>query len=74
MPSLLGLSMAQEEEANNLEAKFDAAVKVIWSLPEEGDNLSLLPRCRFFPACVRITCLLVCIHGSRWPDLLEELP
>lgn len=44
MPSLLGLSMAQEEEENNLEAKFDAAVKVIWSLPEEGDHSSLLPR------------------------------
>ncbi|CAF97634.1 unnamed protein product [Tetraodon nigroviridis] len=28
--------MAQEEEENDLEAKFDAAVKVIWSLPEEG--------------------------------------
>ncbi|XP_056912926.1 acyl-CoA-binding domain-containing protein 5-like isoform X3 [Takifugu flavidus] len=33
---MLGFSMAQEEEENNLEAKFDAAVKVIWSLPEEG--------------------------------------
>lgn len=44
MPSLLGFSMAQEEEENNLEAKFDAAVKVIWSLPEEGDKLSLLLR------------------------------
>lgn len=57
MPSLLGFSMAQEEEANNLEAKFDAAVKVIWSLPEEGDNLSLLPRFRaevFIPRCVRM--------------------
>lgn len=41
MPSLLEFSMAQEEEENDLEAKFDAAVKVIWSLPEEGDNLSL---------------------------------
>lgn len=44
MPSLLGFSMAQEEEENNLEAKFDAAVKVIWSLPEEGDDLFLLLR------------------------------
>lgn len=44
MPSLLRFSMAQEEEENDLEAKFDAAVKVIWSLPEEGDNLSLLLR------------------------------
>ncbi|XP_011614987.2 acyl-CoA-binding domain-containing protein 5-B-like isoform X3 [Takifugu rubripes] len=33
---MLGFSMAQVEEENNLEAKFDAAVKVIWSLPEEG--------------------------------------
>lgn len=41
---MLGFSMAQEEEENSLEAKFDAAVKVIWSLPEEGDNLSLLLR------------------------------
>lgn len=46
MPSLLGFSMAQEEEENILEAKFDAAVKVIWSLPEEGDKLSLLLRSR----------------------------
>lgn len=41
---MLRFSMAQEEEENNLEEKFDAAVKVIWSLPEEGDNLSLLLR------------------------------
>lgn len=41
---MLGFSMAQEEEEHNLEAKFDAAVKVIWSLPEEGGNLSLLLR------------------------------
>lgn len=38
MPSLLGLSMAQEDE-HSLEAKFAAAVKVIQCLPEEGDNL-----------------------------------
>lgn len=29
--------MAQEEDAHSLEAKFVAAVKVIRSLPEEGD-------------------------------------
>ncbi|XP_045901986.1 acyl-CoA-binding domain-containing protein 5A-like isoform X2 [Micropterus dolomieu] len=34
--SLLGLSMAQEEDKHSLEAKFAAAVKVIRSLPEEG--------------------------------------
>ncbi|KAM6918325.1 acyl-CoA-binding domain-containing protein 5A-like [Xenentodon cancila] len=28
--------MAQEEDEHSLEAKFNAAVKVIWSLPEEG--------------------------------------
>lgn len=31
--------MAQEEDKHSLEAKFAAAVKVIRSLPEEGDNL-----------------------------------
>ncbi|KAM9323013.1 acyl-CoA-binding domain-containing protein 5-like [Pholidichthys leucotaenia] len=37
MPSLSGLSMAQEEEdKRSLEDKFAAAVKVIRSLPEEG--------------------------------------
>ncbi|XP_075876826.1 acyl-CoA-binding domain-containing protein 5-B-like isoform X1 [Nelusetta ayraudi] len=39
MPSLLGPSMAEEEEEDDrrsLEAKFAAAVKVIKSLPEEG--------------------------------------
>lgn len=72
MPALVGISMAQEEEENNLEAKFDAAVKVIWSLPEEGDNLSLLPSlsgCNWaevlIHTCVRIMCLLVCNHRSR---------
>lgn len=29
--------MAQEEDTHSLEAKFDAAVKVIQSFPEEGD-------------------------------------
>lgn len=45
MPSLSGLSMAQEEDRRSLEAKFAAAVKVIQSLPEEGDELipSLIP-------------------------------
>ncbi|XP_030015588.1 acyl-CoA-binding domain-containing protein 5-like isoform X2 [Sphaeramia orbicularis] len=36
MSSLLGLSMAPEEDIYSLEAKFAAAVKVIRSLPEEG--------------------------------------
>ncbi|KAI3375243.1 hypothetical protein L3Q82_021739 [Scortum barcoo] len=36
MSSLLGLSMAQEEDKHSLQAKFAAAVKVIQSLPEEG--------------------------------------
>ncbi|KAM8727881.1 acyl-CoA-binding domain-containing protein 5A-like isoform 1-T1 [Acanthopagrus schlegelii] len=36
MPSLVGLSMAQEEDRHSLEAKFAAAVKVIRSLPEDG--------------------------------------
>lgn len=35
-------SFSMEEEDRNLEEKFDAAVKVIWSLPEEGDKLPLL--------------------------------
>lgn len=72
MPSLLGLSMAQEQEENNLEAKFDAAVKVIWSLPEEGDNLSLLPSLSgrnwaevLIHTYFIIMCLLVCNHRSR---------
>lgn len=39
MSSSLGLSMAQEEDKHSLEAKFAAAVKVIQSLPEDGDNL-----------------------------------
>lgn len=39
MSSLLGLSMAQEDK-HSLEAKFAAAVKVMRSLPEEGDNFS----------------------------------
>ncbi|XP_033993266.1 acyl-CoA-binding domain-containing protein 5A-like isoform X1 [Trematomus bernacchii] len=34
--SLLGLSMAEEEDRHSLEAKFVAAVKVIRSLPEDG--------------------------------------
>lgn len=34
--------MAQEEDKHSLEAKFAAAVKVIRSLPEEGDNFSVL--------------------------------
>lgn len=40
MPSLLGPSMAEEEEEDrrSLEAKFAAAVKVIKSLPEEGEE------------------------------------
>lgn len=38
MPSLVGLSMAQEEDRHSLEAKFAAAVKVIRSLPEDGDS------------------------------------
>lgn len=39
MPSLLGPSMAEEEEdRRSLEAKFAAAVKVIKSLPEEGEE------------------------------------
>lgn len=37
LSSLLGLSMAQEEDEHSLEAKFDAAVKVIRSLPEDGE-------------------------------------
>lgn len=39
MSSLHGLSMAQEEDIHSLEEKFAAAVKVIRSLPEEGDDL-----------------------------------
>lgn len=39
MPSLFGLSMAQEEDKHSLEAKFAAAVKVIRSLPEEGEHV-----------------------------------
>lgn len=31
--------MAQGEDKHNLEAKFAAAVKVIQSLPEDGENL-----------------------------------
>lgn len=31
--------MAQEEDIHSLEAKFAAAVKVIRSLPEDGNNL-----------------------------------
>ena len=42
MSSSLGLSMAQEEDKHSLEAKFDAAVKVMRSLPEEGDNFLFL--------------------------------
>lgn len=38
MSSSVGLSMAQEEDKRSLEAKFVAAVKVIQSLPEEGDD------------------------------------
>lgn len=39
MPSLSGLSMAQQEEddKHSLEEKFAAAVQVIQSLPAEGD-------------------------------------
>lgn len=46
MSSLCGLGMAQQEEEEeekdkySLEAKFTAAVKVIRSLPEEGDESS----------------------------------
>lgn len=53
MPSLLGPSMAEEEEdRRSLEAKFAAAVKVIKSLPEEGDNKLL-----FFSSHL-LSCLL----------------
>lgn len=45
MSSLCGLGMAQQEKEEekdkySLEAKFTAAVKVIRSLPEEGDESS----------------------------------
>lgn len=43
MSSLLGLSMAQEEDKHSLQAKFTAAVRVIRSLPEEGDNNLFCP-------------------------------
>lgn len=39
MSSFSGLGMAQEEDKHSLESKFAAAVKVIRSLPEEGDDL-----------------------------------
>lgn len=39
MSSFSGLGMAQEEDKHSLEAKFAAAVKVVRSLPEEGDDL-----------------------------------
>lgn len=39
MSSFSGLGMAQEEDKHSLEAKFAAAVKVVRSLPEKGDDL-----------------------------------
>lgn len=55
---MLALSMAQDEDKHSLEAKFAAAVKVVQSLPEEGDNLF----CLFF------------LYPSLWmKDLRVEL-
>lgn len=39
---VLAASMAHNEGKHSLEAKFAAAVKVMRSLPEEGDNLLCL--------------------------------
>lgn len=72
MSSWSALSMALEEDEHSLEEKFAAAVKVIRSLPEEGDDLFQsvhMDRGERLSSSVQLCatehemCLLVCKHS-----------
>lgn len=71
MSSWLELSMAQEEDKHSLEAKFSAAVKVIRSLPEEGDHLFVILLMCSCVCCYSVKCCACwCVNTPgevSWP-------